>query len=69
MQSGNLATALRNGLVGFALGAVVRDRRTGLGTGVGVALATIGARVIGRDPDTVEFIPVVDEDADLQRKG
>ncbi|MFB6188869.1 MAG: hypothetical protein ABEI57_03210 [Halapricum sp.] len=64
MHRANVTTALRNGLVGFAVGAIVRDRKTGLGAGFGLALATVAARLTGRDTGDGQFIEVVDEHGD-----
>jgi hypothetical protein len=61
MQHRNVTAALRNGVVGFVVGALVSDRKTGLRAGAGLALATALARVTGRDHADAQFIEVVDE--------
>jgi len=61
MHHRNVTAALRNGVAGFVVGALVRDRKTGLRAGVGLALATAFARVTGHDHEDAQFIEVVDE--------
>jgi len=61
MHHRNVTAALRNGVAGFLVGALVRDRKTGLRAGMGLAMATALARVTGHDHEDAQFIEVVDE--------